>query len=98
MSTIYGETIVNKVLIGKQYSRVIRCHTLALLAIVKKIISMCELDVTFKSTLEDLKYFAPDSIDELVESSEFKSSVEHFEKIFERIEMRNSTCKLWITY
>lgn len=98
---IYGESIVNKIMLGKQYARAIRCHTLTAVAIIKKVIDMCKIDTDFRSELDYLGgefYEVPDTLDELLKSSEFEKSVNIFEKYFKRIEERNSTAKLWLTY
>lgn len=93
LSIIYGENIVSRMLIGKQYSRAVRAHTLVVLAVVNKIFAMCRtVDTSFESTLGDLSdqyYEVPEKIEDLLRSSEFKSCVEIFEKNFERIEERN---------
>ncbi|CAH1106866.1 unnamed protein product [Psylliodes chrysocephalus] len=101
LCSIYGDTIVKKILVGKQYSRAVRCHTLVLAAIVKHIFNVAKVNDDFKSATEDLRsefYEMPGSMDDLVKSDEFKNSVEAIENIFEKIENNNSTCKLWITY
>lgn len=70
-------------MLGKQYGRAIRCHTLTVVAIVKKIIDMCKIVEDFRSQLEYLGgefYELPDSLDELLKSSEFQISVNIFEK------------------
>lgn len=60
LSTIYGDTIVKKVMQGKQYSRAIRCHTLTFQAILMIIFNMCKLmNQSFQSTVANMlsKFF-----------------------------------------
>lgn len=91
--SIYGDTVVKKILVGKQYSRAIRCHTLTVAA--------TKVNMDFESTIKYLRselYTMPESMDDLVKSDEFKSSVKAIEIVFGDIENNNTTCKLWITY